>query len=156
MILLRRGRPAPMGSSFDVDVWREVDPTARLRRTRFDPWRPPVEVFETERDLVVRAEIGGLTTDSVSVQLVDGRLSIRGERHFSRPADELRVYHESRVQYGPFEVTVRLPFPVDTPLADAEYVDGILTVNLPRLTATKVATRDVGTIAAPSEEGSKR
>lgn len=143
MILLRRGRPAaPAGSSFEIDVTFDLGPAFRQRRQECSsPWRPPIEVFETESGLVVRAEIGGLAGDEVAV-LVDGdMLVIRGDRNVAKPHGH-RLYHESRVRYGPFEASVQLPFPIDVPATSADYIDGFLTVQLPRRTATRVETRE--------------
>jgi HSP20 family molecular chaperone IbpA len=50
------------------------------------------------------------------------------------------VYHESRIRYGRFEAAIRLPFPVDVEAATAEYTDGFLSIELPRLAATKLTT----------------
>ncbi len=143
MILLRRGRPAPpAGSSFEIDVTFDLGPASRQQRQEcISPWRPPIEVFETEADLMVRAEIGGLSGNEVAVVVDDDMLVIHGERAFAKHGSH-RLYHESRVRYGPFEASVRLPFPVDIPAASADYNDGFLTVQLPRLAAPKVETRD--------------
>lgn len=144
MILLRRGRQAsPVGSSLDFDITFDLSPALRQRQECFAPWRPPIEVFETDAELVVRAEIGGLTGDAVSVEVTGDEIAIRGDRSMARPLNP-RLYHESRVRYGPFEATVRLPFPVDVSAAGADYVDGFLTVRLPRQEATKVKPRQAG------------
>jgi HSP20 family molecular chaperone IbpA len=68
-------------------------------------------------------------------------LVIRGERHVVRHVG-YRVYHESRVRYGQFEAAVRLPFAVDVESATAEYADEFLLIELPRLEATKLTTRE--------------
>jgi HSP20 family molecular chaperone IbpA len=143
MILLRRGRPASQsGSSFEVDVTFDLGPASRQQRQECtSPWRPPIEVFETAADLVVRVEIGGLSGNEVAVVVDDDLLVIRGERAFAKHGGH-RLYHESRVRYGAFEASVRLPFPVDIPTTSADYLDGFLTVRLPRLAATKVETRE--------------
>jgi HSP20 family protein len=143
MILLRRGRGAPrLGSSYGVDVTLDLEPVfQRQRHACFGPWRPPLEAFETESELIVRAEIGGISEQEVAVLVDDDGLIIRGERNVARPSDN-RVYHESRVRYGPFEASVRLPFPIDVDQATANYLDGFLTVTLPRLAATRVPTAD--------------
>ena len=143
MILLRRGRQThTLGSSTEVDVMVDFgqEPT-RNRHQCLAPWRPPIDVFETCSGLVVRAELGGLTTSEVQVLLSQDELIIRGERDVARHAG-YRVYHESRVRYGRFEAAVRLPFAVDVESATAEYADGFLSIELPRLAATKLATRE--------------
>ncbi|MCA9876230.1 MAG: Hsp20/alpha crystallin family protein [Thermomicrobiales bacterium] len=101
------------------------------------PWRPPVEVFETEGHLVVRAEIGGLVSEETTVRVEGDYLIIQGERRISRPHVP-HVYHESRIRYGAFEVVTYLPFAVLASEATAEYQDGFLTVQLPRVSAEPV------------------
>ena len=141
MILLRRGlRTQTLGSSFELDVM--VDFSKQPTRSRHQclvPWRPPIDVFETGSGLVVRAELGGLTASEVQVLLSGDELILRGERDVVRPVGR-RVYHESRVRYGRFEAAIRLPFPVDVESATAEYTDGFLSIELPRLAATKLTT----------------
>jgi HSP20 family molecular chaperone IbpA len=52
------------------------------------------------------------------------------------------VYHESRVRYGLFEAAVRLPFVIDVESTTAEYADGFLSVQLPRLAATTLTKQE--------------
>jgi HSP20 family protein len=141
MILLRRGRGTDsLGSSTEIDVMVDLGqaPTRGHHRC-LAPWRPPIDVFETGSGLVVRAELGGLATSEVQVLLSRDELMIRGERDVVRHVGH-RVYHESRVRYGQFEAAVRLPFAVDVELATAAYADGFLSIELPRLAATKLTT----------------
>jgi HSP20 family molecular chaperone IbpA len=143
MILLRRGRQThglESGLEFDVMVDFRQAPV-RSTHPCLGPWRPPIDVFETARGLVVRAELGGLTTNEVQVLLSGDEVVIRGERVVD-PHLEQRVYHESRVRYGHIEAAVRLPFAVDVESATADYADGFLSIHLPRLAATKVTTRE--------------
>jgi HSP20 family molecular chaperone IbpA len=141
MILLRRGlRTQTLDSSFELDVIVDVSHQVTRRRHRcLAPWRPPIDVFETGNGLVVRAELGGLTTSEVQVLLSGDELILRGERDVVRPVEH-RVYHESRVRYGPFEAAIRLPFAIDVGAATAEYTDGFLCIELPRLAATTLTT----------------
>src|SRR5215213_2921892 len=142
MILLRRGlRTQTVESSFELDVMVDFgrQPTTSRQRC-LAPWRPPIDVFETGTGLVVRAEIGGLNTSEVQVLLSGKELVICGDRDVVRPTAH-RVYHESRVRYGRFEAAVRLPFAVDVESATADYADGFLSIELPRLAATKLTKR---------------
>jgi HSP20 family protein len=139
MILLRRGlRAHTLESSFELDVMLDVgqQPTRGLRQ-RGSPWRPPIDVFETDNGLVVRAELGGLTASEVEILVSGDELILRGERDVDRPVGP-RVYHESRVRYGRFEAAVRLPFPVEVESATAEYSYGFLSIELPRLAVTGI------------------
>ena len=86
---------------------------------------------------MVRAEIGGLTTSEVQVLLSGDELIHSWRATTLSVRSRHRVYHESRVRYGRFEAAIRLPFPVDVESATADYIDGFLSVELPRLAATK-------------------
>jgi HSP20 family molecular chaperone IbpA len=154
MLLLRRGRTTPSSRPrLDVDVVFAVQPTVgRQNGGCRVPWRPPTEVFETEAGLVVRAELAGVVDSQLHVVADREELTIRGERSVL-PKGDARLYHESRIDYGPFDVTVRFPFPVDVRAATADYTDGMLTVRLPRLAATTI-TAGAGSDAAGAGEGS--
>ena len=136
MILLRRVRPVrPTRATFDIDIAFDfAQALVRQRQDCLAPWRPPIEVFETEDHLVVRAEIGGLIAEETSVRVEDDHLIVQGERRIERPHVP-HVYHESHIRYGAFEVATYLPFAVNASEATAEYQDGFLTVQLPRATA---------------------
>jgi HSP20 family protein len=103
-------------------------------------WRPPLEVYETDEALVVRAEIAGMSEDRLQV-VVDGNvLSIRGERP-DREAHERRSYHEARIPYGAFGADLFLPFAVDADRTAAEYHNGFLRIVLPRAGARTIVPR---------------
>lgn len=147
MILFQRGRPSESTiSSMEIDV--TVDLRSALTSLRYDhagPWRPPVDVFETDSALVVRAELAGLTRTHIEVLVSWDELVIRGERSIAQPSSSRR-YHESRVRYGPFEAVIRLRFPITVDSASAEYVDGFLSILLPRRPAVRVPSRENGRI----------
>ena len=103
-------------------------------------WRPALEVYETDRALVVRAEIAGMDEEHLRV-LVDGdMLVIRGERPDHRQT-ERRSYHEARIPYGAFGADVYIPFPVDADQTAAEYDNGFLRIVLPRAAARTIVPR---------------
>ncbi|MCS7246386.1 MAG: Hsp20/alpha crystallin family protein [Thermomicrobium sp.] len=104
---------------------------APLLRTAARPWRPPLEVYEDERGLVVRAELAGLREDEITVVVSDSVLQISGVRR-PREQGQRRTYHEMGIAYGPFAAEVLLPFPVDLERVEAVYERGFLEVALPR------------------------
>ena len=116
-------------------------------------WRPPLEVYETDQALVIRAEIAGLDEERLEVGVDGDRLTIYGERP-DRQHTERRSYHEAHVAYGTFGADVFLPFPVDVDRAEAEYREGFLEIVLPRQTARAiVARRSDGTSVATGTAG---
>jgi HSP20 family protein len=110
-------------------------------RLRGDRWQPAVDVFETEKAIVVRVELAGVRSSQVKVS-VDGEwLRIRGERMPTASRDVERL-HQMEIAFGPFERSVRIgipfersvrigiPFERDQVVANLE--EGFLSVVLPK------------------------
>lgn len=103
-------------------------------------WRPPVEVYETERALIVSTEIAGINQSDLSVVIEHDVLSIRGDRLDDRMG-ERRSYRETGIAYGPFGVDVFIPFSVDAERAEADYANGFLRITLPRSSTRTIVPR---------------
>lgn len=101
-------------------------------------WRPPVEVYETDTELVVSAEIGGIDESQVEVSVDDQVLAIRGERA-PIGCDDRRRIHTMGIAYGPFAADIFIPFTINHDAISAEYDAGILTIRLPRAAATRIS-----------------
>ncbi len=100
-------------------------------RLQGDRWRPDVDVYETEADLVVRAEIAGIASHSLRVA-VDGQLlRISGVREATEGGEILRL-HQVEIASGPFERRVPIPVGFDRERVVAHLADGFLTVTLPK------------------------
>ena len=115
---------------------RRTDPFAELYgdftdRLRGDRWQPDVDVFETERGVVVRVELAGIRSDDVRVS-VDGQvLRLSGVRGATEGEEVQRLY-QMEIASGPFERRVRIPVAFDRDRMSAHLADGFLTVTLPR------------------------
>lgn len=96
---------------------------------RSHAWSPPTDQYETADAFIVRVEIAGMRDDDFEVSLENDRLCIMGSRHDS---PERRAYHQMEISFGKFATTVALPGPVNVEQAQAEYMDGFLTVVLPK------------------------
>lgn len=94
-------------------------------------WEPAIDVFETEDDVVVLAELAGVNQDDICLEAERTRLVIRGERRESI-VQRHRVYHKLAINVGPFEGCVSLPVAVDPERAQATFKDGLLEVTLPK------------------------
>jgi len=99
-------------------------------QVRSSAWRPPTDVYETETEIVARVELAGMRESDFEVTFEDGFLVVSG----SRPdVQERRAYHQMEIRFGRFSATVALPpGPVDIERSHAEYIDGFLTVVLPK------------------------
>lgn len=115
---------------------RREDPFAELYgefrdRLRGDRWQPDVDVFETDRNVVVRAELSGVRGEDLKVTVDGDTLRISGARVAPEPADVKRL-HQMEIATGPFERRVRIPIPFEREGVTAHLADGFLTVTLPK------------------------
>ncbi len=96
-----------------------------------DSWRPALDVFETERSVVVRVELAGVSSEDVRV-VVDGEyVQICGRRSFGR--SEVSQRHLLiEIPQGPFERVLRMRAPYDPDAVVAQFDLGVLTIELPR------------------------
>lgn len=94
-------------------------------------WLPPVDIFENEQhEVVLKAELPGLTRDEIDVRVENNTLTIKGERkREANVSDE--QYHRVERSYGAFSRSFSLPPTVDAEKVKAEFRDGILSVTLP-------------------------
>jgi HSP20 family protein len=97
---------------------------------------PPVDVYQTETEIVVLMEMAGIADAEVALEVEDGVLVIRGERKppSARPR---RVYSQMEISHGPFQRELTLPAPVNAEAAKAVYRDGILEIVLPKAAPTR-------------------
>lgn len=110
----------------------------RSERMADATWAPQVETFRKENNLVVRADLPGLTKDNVSIEVDDDVLCISGERA-DESRDERDDYYRSERTYGRFFRAIQLPEGVDADKIDASFKDGVLevTVPVPKVTTPK-------------------
>jgi len=93
---------------------------------------PSVDVFEEGGDIVVKADLPGLTRDDIAVKLIDNTLEITGEKKTEEKIDK-RDYLKLERSYGKFSRTLRLPEGLDTDKVAARFVDGVLELRIPKL-----------------------
>ena len=94
-------------------------------------WVPACDIYETDKEIVVKLEIPGLKKEDVFVSIENNVLTIRGERKF---ADEVKreKYHRVERSYGEFLRSFTLPAFIDANKILAEFKDGLLWVFLPK------------------------
>jgi HSP20 family protein len=91
---------------------------------------PPMEVFERDGQLIVRADLPGLTKDDVHVEVTDDALLITGERRSEHEERQGGTFHSER-SYGSFRRQIPLPEGVSADQAKASFKDGVLEVSMP-------------------------
>jgi HSP20 family protein len=106
-------------------------------------WVPSVDIFETEKhDLVLRAELPGMTREDIDVTVENGTIVIKGEKKFDPEVKE-ENYRRIERAYGTFHRSFTLPTTVDTAKVSAKYKNGVLTITLPFKDEAKPRTINV-------------
>jgi len=95
------------------------------------PWRPAVDVRETDATYEVKAELPGLTKKDVEITFDNGVLTFKGERQFEESNNDGN-FHRLERRYGAFSRSFVLPTEVETDKVDAVFKNGILTITLPK------------------------
>jgi HSP20 family protein len=100
------------------------------------PWAPAVDIYETENELVLKADLPDVDLKDIDVRVENQTLTISGERKFEKN-DTTKGYHRIERSYGTFVRSFSLPNSFDTETIGAEYKNGVLSVTLPKKEAAK-------------------
>ena len=106
------------------------------RESEFFGWAPPMDLYEDNNNLVVKAEVPGLKKEEIDITLHEGSLVISGERKTESQEGDGDASRSERY-FGRFQRALELPKPVDPNKVTATYKDGILTVTLPKTEESK-------------------
>jgi len=102
-------------------------------------WAPPVDIYETDQNIVLKAELPGIDPKDVEIRVEDGTLWLKGERKFESEVKK-EGYHRVERAYGAFSRAFPLPTTVNAEKAKAEYSNGVLTLTLPKREEAKPKT----------------
>jgi len=96
---------------------------------------PVVDMEETDKDIIIKAEIPGLDTKDFQISLAENTLTIKGEKKEEKE-EKKKNYHMLERRYGSFYRSISLPCYVETDKVEASYKNGILTITLPKAAPT--------------------
>jgi HSP20 family protein len=140
MALMRwrdRGWPFRELEEFRDDIDRLFDRTfsrrapARREVPTVRSWAPTVDMFDRENEVVVRAEVPGMSKEDIDISVLGNTLTISGERKSEEEVKEDDYYYCER-SYGRFQRNIALPQGVGAEDIKASYKDGVLEVVLPK------------------------
>ncbi|MBN1342665.1 MAG: Hsp20/alpha crystallin family protein [Phycisphaerae bacterium] len=97
-------------------------------------WEPHINIYEDAESLLVCVELAGMRREEIDVQIMPGRLTIRGARPDPKlPGHDgpFRV-HLLEIHHGPFARAISLPSGVDLDAVSAQYRKGYLWIRLPK------------------------
>jgi HSP20 family protein len=117
--------------------WRADEPSATTT------WSPAVDIFETEGEIVVKAELPGMERKDITLNLENNVLTLKGERRFEKETRE-ENYHRIERSYGGFSRAFSIPAIVDEEKIRADYKDGVLKIALPKKEQAKPKQIKIG------------
>lgn len=94
-------------------------------------WAPPVDIYETEHELVVKADLPDIDEKDLDIRVENNVLTIRGERKFEKKVNEENFLRVERA-YGAFSRSFSLANSVNTEAIQASYRNGVLTLTIPK------------------------
>jgi HSP20 family protein len=105
-------------------------------------WQPPVDIYEDDREVVVKMEVPEVDQQDIDVHVEEHTLIIQGERKLERE-EKKQNYHRIERCYGPFRRSFFLPATVDQERISATCERGVLQVVLPKKIAGKARQIEV-------------
>ena len=113
---------------------------------------PPVDVYEDEHKISLKFEIPGIDQKDVDIRYENTTLTVRGERKFEKEEKE-ENFHRIERSYGTFTRSFALPNTVDPDNIHAEYVNGVLKIDLAKRAEAKPKQIKVNISGQKSVEG---
>lgn len=123
-------------SRIQSEINRLFDNLIELRASKGEgggEWLPSADVYETDRELVVKFEIPGVGASDVTMSVEGNRLIVRGEKKRGENGHRGSRYHCMERGYGKFKRVVHISSPVNTREAEAVLCEGVLEVTFPKV-----------------------
>lgn len=136
VISLREAIDRLMGESF-------IRPWSKLGAS-FGNETPALDMYETDDEVVVEADVPGVKPEEIDVQVAGNVLTIKGEWKEKKKEEKASYIYWER-SFGRFRRSVTLPADVDMDKAEAEFEHGVLTLTLPKLETIKPKTIKITT-----------
>lgn len=118
-------------------------------------WAPQVEMFERDGELIVRADLPGLTKDDVNIEIDNDGITIEGERQSEQEENGEGFYRTER-RYGKFYRRLPLPDGVDAENANATFQNGVLEVTMEAPKRTESKRRKVNISESSSPKANRK
>ena len=125
-----RRSEVPTVSRLFEDFFNGFPFTSPLSDNR-ETWTPSVDILEKDGNLILRAELPGISEKQIEIKLEGNILTLKGERKMEKEDDKAN-YHRVESFYGSFTRSFRLPDTVDAEKISADYKNGVLTITIPQ------------------------
>lgn len=106
-------------------------------------YMPAVDVLEHDDELLLTAEMPGMTEKDVQLEVENNILTLKGEKKHEKE-EKTEKYHCWERTFGSFERSFAIPGSVDAPRIRAEFKDGVLEVHMPKTAVGKGRKIEIG------------
>lgn len=127
------------------NTWAETMPFAGLLSDVREFW-PSMNVSETDKDVVLTAELPGVDEKNIDVSVSDDQITINGEKRSEvdeKKEEKGRTFRRVECSYGSFHRSMVLPFKIDPDKVQASVKNGVLTVTIPKPPEAQRATKKI-------------
>jgi HSP20 family protein len=131
------------GSRFEEtieDMFRSMGPVFSLRERT---WKPSMDIYETEDEIILLAEVAGVSKDLLDIEVNTKAIKISGSRNEVSKMESCK-YRLAEIQYGIFERILILPAFIDPDKVDASFNDGLLKIRLIKKPVEKTIKIPIG------------
>lgn len=129
-----------MNHLFDESLSRAKDAGDEIVRTG---WSPPVDIYETDKNIILKAELAGINKTDIEVEIKDNIIILKGERKFEKNVEE-ENYNRMERFYGSFQRVFTLPYLVDKDNINAKFEHGVLEIIVKKISEQKPMQIKVG------------
>lgn len=119
----------------DANVSKDSDVSAR--------WSPNVDIRETKDNFVLTFELPGISKDDINIHFEDGLLKVEGERKEDEAMEGVSLLRRER-RFGKFYRSFKVKARVQSDKIEADYKNGLLTINLPKAEEIKAKEIKIG------------
>lgn len=110
---------------------------------------PKIDMSETDKELIVKAEMPGISEKDIDITVSDNTLKIYAEKKQENQETEKGWYRMER-QYGSFARSISLPYEVDSNKVEATYKHGVVKIVLPKMVTQKTEERLIPIKTSPA------
>jgi len=124
----------------ELDEWNSLFPFPRFLPTSYNV--PSIDVEETDKNILIKADLPGLDKKDITISLEDNILSIKGEKKEEK-VEKSKTYLRSERFCGSFVRDIPIHAEIDTEKIDAKYNNGVLELSLPKKDIKQIKAKTV-------------
>ncbi len=113
------------------EAMRPLTPRGEGEELERGAWAPAVDIYETDNEYVVYADLPGVKKEEISIELKDNTLTLRGEKKFEEKVERDNYLRVER-SYGTFVRSFTVPHGVEADKIKARFKDGVLELTIPK------------------------